>query len=43
VAGLPEFKELVEILDSKVDSSKLGDALSLVSGVGIEANEGNIK
>ena len=41
VAGLPEFKELVEILDAKVNSAKLNDALSLVSSVGIEANEGN--
>jgi len=43
IARLPEFKELVEILDSKVDKAKLSDALSLVSGVGIEANEGNTK
>ena len=39
VARLPEFKELVEILDAKVDSAKLSDALSLVSGIGIDANE----
>ena len=41
IARLPEFKELVEILDAKVDKAKLNDALSLVSGVDIEANEGN--
>ena len=28
VAGLPEFKELVKIVDSKVDRSKLEEALS---------------
>jgi len=33
VARLPEFKELVEIADSKVDRSKLEEALSLVSGL----------
>jgi len=33
VAGLPEFKELVKVLDSKVDRSKLEEALSLVSGL----------
>jgi len=43
VAELPEFKELVEILDAKVDKAKLNDALSLMSGVGIETNEGNTK
>jgi hypothetical protein len=32
VAGLPEFKELVKVVDSKVDRSKLEEALSLVSG-----------
>jgi len=32
VARLPEFKELVKIVDSKVDRSKLEEALSLVSG-----------
>jgi len=41
IARLPEFKELVEILDAKVDKAKLNDALSLMSGVGIESNEGN--
>jgi len=39
IARLPEFKELVEILDSKVDKTKLNDTLSLVSGLGIDANE----
>jgi len=39
VAGLPEFKELVEILDAKVDKAKLSDALSIVSGLGIDVNE----
>ncbi|MFP3172533.1 MAG: hypothetical protein RXQ79_05745 [Acidilobus sp.] len=33
VAGLPEFKELVKVLDSKVDRPKLEEALSLVSGL----------
>lgn len=33
VAGLPEFKELVKIVDSKVDKAKLEEALSLVSGL----------
>jgi len=32
VAGLPEFKKLVKVVDSKVDKSKLEEALSLVSG-----------
>ncbi len=41
VAELPEFKELVEILDAKVDKAKLNDALSLVSGIGIDANGEN--
>ena len=41
VAELPEFKELVEILDAKVDKAKLDVALSLVSGIGSEADEGN--
>ena len=36
VAELPEFKELVKVLDSKVDRSKLEEALSLVSGFGTE-------
>jgi len=33
LAELPEFKELVKVLDSKVDRSKLEEALSLVSGL----------
>jgi len=33
LAELPEFKELVKIVDSKVDRSKLEEALSLVSGL----------
>ncbi|MFP3265775.1 MAG: hypothetical protein RXO54_08095 [Acidilobus sp.] len=41
VAGLSEFKELVEILDAKVDKAKLDNALSLVSGVDLEVDEGN--
>jgi len=32
VSGYPEFKELVKIMDSKVDRGKLEEALSLVSG-----------
>jgi hypothetical protein len=39
VAGFPEFKELVKVLDSKVDRSKLEEALSLVSGFGTEKGE----
>jgi hypothetical protein len=34
----PEFKELVKILDSKVDKEKLEVALNLVSGKGSEQN-----
>ena len=41
IAKLPEFKELVEILDAKVDKAKLSDALPLVSGIGIGENERN--
>jgi hypothetical protein len=32
VLGLSEFKELVKVVDSKVDREKLEEALSLVSG-----------
>ncbi|MCQ4448802.1 MAG: hypothetical protein NO076_06135 [Sulfolobales archaeon] len=39
MAGLSEFKELVKVLDSKVDRSKLEEALSLVSGFGTEKGE----
>jgi len=33
LAELPEFKELVKVVDSKVDRSKLEEALPLVSGL----------
>jgi hypothetical protein len=36
---LPEFKELVNLLDSKVDKEKLEVALNIVSGKGIEEEE----
>jgi uncharacterized CHY-type Zn-finger protein len=36
IASLQEFKELVKILDSKVDKEKLEEALNLVSGKGSE-------
>jgi len=39
LAELPEFKELVKIVDSKVDRSKLEEALSLVSGLGTKKSE----
>jgi len=39
LAELPEFKELVKIVDSKVDRSKLEEALSLVSGFGTKKGE----
>ncbi|PVU72554.1 hypothetical protein DDW10_04010 [Sulfolobales archaeon SCGC AB-777_J03] len=39
LAELPEFKELVKIVDSKVDRSKLEEALSLVSGLGTKKGE----
>jgi len=39
LAELPEFKELVKIVDSKVDRSKLEEALSLVSGLGTGKGE----
>jgi len=39
LAELPEFKELVKIVDSKVDRSKLEEALSLVSGLGTGKSE----
>jgi len=41
VAEFPEFRELVETLDAKVDKAKLNDALSLISGIGKEVDEGN--
>ena len=39
LAELPEFKELVKIVDSKVDRSKLEEALSLVSGLSTKKGE----
>jgi hypothetical protein len=36
IASLQEFKELVKILDTKVDKEKLEEALNLVSGRGSE-------
>ncbi|MDT7900107.1 MAG: hypothetical protein RQ879_06265 [Sulfolobales archaeon] len=39
LAELPEFKELVKIVNSKVDRSKLEEALSLVSGLGTKKSE----
>ena len=39
LATLPEFKELVKLLDSKVDKEALENALDMVSGKGIEEEE----
>jgi len=36
IVSLQEFKELVKILDTKVDKEKLEEALNLVSGRGSE-------
>jgi hypothetical protein len=39
ITVLPEFKELVELLDSKVDKEVLENALDVVSGKGLEEEE----
>uniref|UniRef100_A0A7C4B903 Uncharacterized protein n=1 Tax=Thermofilum pendens TaxID=2269 RepID=A0A7C4B903_THEPE len=36
IARLPEFKEIVEILGSKVNRESLGEALNMVPGKGVE-------
>lgn len=38
-AKYPEFKELVKLLDFKVDKERLEDALNIVSGKGVEEEE----